>query len=98
MKIVRPTTVKSEAGTMMLLPPAPDKCQECATDHKSDQPCNAQSLFYQMNFKMKNGRYPTWIDAMSHCTDDVKKQWKGLLLSYGVNVDDGQVNPKKAVK
>jgi hypothetical protein len=81
------------SGTMMLLPPAKDKCQVCATDHDSKDPHNAQSLFYQMKFKMENGREASWLDAMSHCDQKIKDAWRDELIKIGVDVDGGKVNP-----
>ncbi len=92
------TTVKTETGTMTLLPPKADKCQECAVDHKPEDPHNAQSLYYHVNFKMKNGRDPSWLDAYAHCTDEMKNHWRTHLMQMGVDVDGGKINPTKAKK
>jgi hypothetical protein len=35
---------------------------------------------------------------MEHCTDDVKEFWKHHLVSLGVDVDAGDVNPKQKRK
>lgn len=71
---------------MILLPPRPDVCQECATQHDPSLPHNAQSLYYQTKFHMQNGRAATWADAMAHCTNDVKERWTKALLEHGVEV------------
>jgi len=78
-----------------LLPPRPDVCQQCATDHEPNFPHNAHSLYYQTKFQMDHGRGATWVDAMGHCTDDMKKIWKELLLSKKINIDAGEIYPKK---
>ncbi len=70
--------VKQNAG--MLLPCAPDVCQECAMDHPHENPHNQQSLYYQMRFHAQHGRWPTWTDAMAHCTEPVRQHWKQALL------------------
>ena len=62
-----------------LLPPPSHLCQVCAVDHEEDQPHNAQSLFYQTQFNMQNGRAATWEDAMVHCSDEVKAAWNEQL-------------------
>lgn len=72
---------------MMLLPPAQNKCQQCAVDHKPEQPHNQQSLFWQYWFYGKKGRWPTWSDAMAHCTDELKQQWTEALKDHGINFD-----------
>lgn len=74
-------------SSMILLPPRPDVCQECAVDHDPRLPHNQQSLYYQMKFKMGHGRGATWNDAMAHCTDDIKERWIEGLKMHGVEVD-----------
>lgn len=73
-------------SSMMLLPPKPDVCQECAVKHDPRLPHNQQSLYYQMKSKMEHGRDATWNDAMAHCTDDVKERWIEGLKIHGVEV------------
>jgi len=69
-----------EGGGMMMLPSAPGTCQWCATKHEPEHPHNQQSLPYQMRFHAINGRWPTWTDAMKHCSEEMKAQWrKGLV-------------------
>jgi hypothetical protein len=69
-----------KANAMTMLPPRPGVCQECAVDHKHDEPHNQQSLYYQMHFHARHGRWPTWTDAMAHCPDDVKAHWRRTLV------------------
>lgn len=71
-----------------LLSPKPDTCQECASKHEPELPHNQQSLFWQYNFYNKNGRWPTWKDAMVHCTPSMQEQWIIELAKYGITVDD----------
>ena len=77
---------KPNLGGFALLPPAPGKCQECAVDHDASQPHNQQSLFYQYHFYGDKGRWPTWADAMAHCSPEVKEQWTKILKEHGVTV------------
>lgn len=67
--------------TMHMLPAAPGKCPECAVDHPPEQPHNAQSLFYQMQFHGAHQRWPTWKDAVAHCSPDVAASWEAHLRS-----------------
>jgi hypothetical protein len=69
-----------------LLPPGPDVCQICAVDHPPELPHNRESLFYQCKFFLDYKRWPTWSDAMAHCSDDIKRQWTEALLKRGVTV------------
>lgn len=61
-------------------------CPECAVAHDPKQPHNRDSLAYQYHFYDKNGRWPTWADAMAHCTDEVKAYWTQALRERGVEV------------
>ncbi|MDE1914698.1 MAG: hypothetical protein KGJ57_17640 [Sphingomonadales bacterium] len=79
--------------TMMLLPPRKGLCQTCATEHEPHLPHNAQSLYYQTKFNMEHGRAPNWIDAMAHCTEEMRAWWTEGLAAEGVDVASGQVNP-----
>jgi hypothetical protein len=82
-----------EQPRMQLLPPAAHLCQECATGHLAAEPHNAQSLFYQMRFKMETGNDPSWLTAMAHCAPEVQAAWKAGLEGMGIDVDAGQINP-----
>lgn len=83
------------AGSMFLLPAKAGTCEMCATTHDPEQPHNAQSLFYGMRFQLEHGRGPTWVDAMAHCDDHVRKIWTDALTNAGVDVAGGAVNPSR---
>lgn len=78
------TAVKVESTPWRLLPPSPEKCQECAVQHDPKQPHNAQSMFYQVKFNMQHHRAPTWLDAMAHCDAETQAHWKRELAARGV--------------
>lgn len=65
----------NQGGGLMLLPPAPGKCQECAVEHDPAQPHNQQSFYYQFKFNAQHGRSPKWADAMAHCTPEMRALW-----------------------
>ncbi len=90
--------IKSGPHSMMLLPPLPHKCQTCATLHEPHLPHNAQSLYYQMKYKMETGKEPNWKTAMSHCSTEMKKIWLAHLKDIGVDVDAGHITPRKKEK
>lgn len=77
---------------MFLIPPSPNVCQQCAVDHSSDQPHNQQSLYWQYWFLGRNGRWPTWVDAMEHCSDEVKEFWIDMLADRGIVVQVVKTN------
>lgn len=60
-----------ESG-LRLLPCRPGVCQACAVDHPVEHPHNKDSMYYQFRFYAAHGRWPTWEDAMAHCTEEVK--------------------------
>ncbi len=74
------------SGTMMLLPPAGDRCQTCAVDHEPEAPHNPDSFYWQVAFNLEHGRVPTWADALEHCAEDVREQWVAILATHGVIV------------
>jgi len=76
-----------QASAMMLLPPRPDVCQECARGHLPEMPHDKQSLYYQTKFNIEHGRGATWADAMAHCSNDVKAAWTKELQKLGVEVE-----------
>lgn len=71
---------------MMLMPPKPGVCQECAVDHDPKLPHNKDSLYYQTKFQMEHGRAATWEDAMAHCSNEMKEYWRNELRKRGVDI------------
>ncbi len=69
-------------------PMKPGQCPDCATVHDQTYPHNQQSMFWQYSFYEKNGRFPTWEDAMAHCTPEMKKVWIASLAERGVVVSN----------
>ena len=80
-------------ATMLMMPAAPGKCEMCGAEHAPELPHNAQSIFYAVRFNQLHGRAPNWIDAMEHCTDEMKEMWIEALADQGVDVLGGEVNP-----
>jgi hypothetical protein len=72
--------------------PQPGQCPECAVFHPPDMPHNQQSMFYQYSFREKHGRWPTWSDALAHCTPHVRQQWIEQLKLHGVTVPEPETN------
>lgn len=65
--------------TGVLIPCVPEVCKECGVNHDLEQPHSKQSPYYQYKFLRDHGRWPTWEDAMSHCTSSVQSWWKKEL-------------------
>ena len=72
---------------MQLLPPGPGTCPICAVQHPPEMPHNAQSLYYQYRFYAARGDWPTWADAMAHCTPAMQAHWRTALRSRGVVIE-----------
>ena len=62
------------------------QCPECAVVHPPEMPHNQQSLFWQYSFREKHGRWPTWADALAHCTPEMRASWVAALAEQGVVV------------
>lgn len=75
--------VSEAKGTTMMMPAKEGTCEWCATAHDPTQPHNNQSMFYQYRFYNEHARWPTWTDAMSHCSDIIQKHWKEELIKLG---------------
>ena len=69
-----------------LMPAKPGTCPECAVAHDPTAPHNQQSLYYQYHFYADHNRWPTWDDAMAHCTKEVQQFWIEELAKHGVTV------------
>lgn len=61
-------------------------CPECAVAHELWMPHDLDSLAYQYGFYDREGRWPTWEDAMAHCDDAVKDRWREALILEGVTL------------
>lgn len=70
----------------ILLPCAHNVCQECAVDHDPKMPHDQQSLYWQYKFYQQNSRWPTWEDALSHCTPEVQDYWRDSLKKRGIMI------------
>jgi len=62
----------------------PGTCTECGIKHDHYLPHDRESLVYQYIFYDQHGRWPTWEDAMAHCTDKVKEYWREALVKRGI--------------
>lgn len=89
-----PPTVKQagdprgKQATWILLPAPPGVCSQCARDHDPDQPHDQQRLHWQYAFYAEHDRWPTWNDAMAHCTPEVQSAWRAALRRRGIEVPE----------
>ena len=66
-------------GAIKILAPVPGRCRVCAGAHKPGEPHERDSLYYQMRFYRENKRFPTWEDAMIHCSEERKNAFRAEL-------------------
>ena len=87
--------LKDKYGIIMLDKNPPGTCPECAFKHASEQPHNRDSLCYQYKFYDRHGRWPTWADAMAHCSPEIKAAWRQGLQERGVDCGEESPNVTK---
>lgn len=68
-----------------VMPPS-QGCPDCGRGHEEWMPHDLQMLVYQYQFRSQHGRWPTWHDAMAHCTEEVKRDWIEGLKHHGLVV------------
>ena len=71
------------SGVFMLGTP-PGTCAECAVAHKPEEMHDNRSLPYQYQFANKHGRWPTWEDAIAHCSPEYKEVAMQFLREQGL--------------
>lgn len=79
---------KDASWTLMPIDTRDGKCSQCAVVHEPDEPHDQHSLAYQYSFYAEHDRWPTWLDAMAHCTDEMRQAWRTELARHGVEVPD----------
>lgn len=76
-----------------VLPPA-HGCPQCGTEHDPGMPHDQPALIYQYWFRSNEARHgrperwPTWVDAMSHCEPQMRAAWILALADHGITVVD----------
>ncbi|UAN54729.1 hypothetical protein KGP26_29715 (plasmid) [Serratia sp. JSRIV002] len=61
----------------------PGCCTACGLKHAPDEPHNLRSMVYQYTFYVEHGRWPTWSDALAHCSDALRQFWITELTARG---------------
>lgn len=85
-------TLDFAGGQMTLLPPSADVCQQCSVKHEPEMPHNQDSLYWQYNFYFEHGRWPTWADALTHCTPQMRDIWIRELAKRGIEVGEVSID------
>jgi hypothetical protein len=75
--------IEQKTTDFMIMPAPAGTCPECAHDHPPELPHNQQRLHYQYTFYAQHGRWPTWADAIAHCSADMQTIWKEELIARG---------------
>lgn len=81
---------KRHLAPFYLLPP-PRGCIECGREHEPGEPHDPQQLQYQYTFYDREGRWPTWNDALQHCSPEVQQVWLAMLREFGVDPDSQEI-------
>ena len=76
------------ADTLKILPPTAAVCPVCADRHDTALPHNRNSLYYHMVYYRRTGTFPSWRDAMSHCSESVQAAWTKKLKESGISIDE----------
>lgn len=74
-------------NVIMLGETPPGTCPMCAVKHDPEQPHNKNSLAYQYKFYDLHGRWPSWMDAMAHCSKEVQDYWASELQKRGEKLE-----------
>jgi hypothetical protein len=85
-----PVVITKTLRDMKILPAPEGTCPICATAHPPEYPHNQRSVFYQYKFYQENGRFPTWADALAHCTPLIRVFFIEALAKRGIIVDERQ--------
>jgi hypothetical protein len=78
---------KSGSGVKTIKPTTPNTCEQCGVSHAAGAPHNKATLQYQYWFFGKHGRWPSWKDAVAHCTPTVRAVELGRLRVLGIDVN-----------
>lgn len=54
-------------------------CTICGEEHPENYPHNALGEVYRKWFLERFGRYPTWDDALEHCSADMRSAFKQTM-------------------
>ncbi len=78
-------------AAMHVLPPE-SGCSECGREHDEGLPHDLQSMVYQYAFRNRTARegderWPTWLDAMAHCTPATRGLWISAMREHGIQLD-----------
>jgi hypothetical protein len=78
--------LEAQQQVLLAMPPESGMCAICGIAHKEDYPHDANSTYYKYFFHILHKRLPTWEDAMSHCSEPMKRIWVEHLESIYVDV------------
>ena len=86
-------TERRTSDFQILAPADPEACKTCAERHEPDQPHNKDRLHYQYTFYSEHGRWPTWKDAVAHCSPEIQAAWEEALRERGAWPKDEEPQP-----
>ena len=81
-------SIYEEPERIAIIPKREGTCPECAVWHDPKMPHLLGSMYYQVHFRQKHGRFPTWADAMAHCAKPMQHEILAWLKEKGVPEED----------
>lgn len=81
-----------DIGKVKIIPRTQGACRVCGVVHSPILPHDRDSLYYQNWFYRKHKRFPTWEDAMSHCSPQIQKKTKEKLRIAEKGENNGRIN------
>ena len=75
-----------DMGEIRITAPVPGSCPVCAKVHEEQEPHDLHSLYYQNQFFKAHKRFPTWADALRHCSPMTQAVWVEKLKKEGYQV------------
>ena len=78
--------MRNGMGEVRITAPVPGTCPVCATKHEEQEPHDLNSLYYQNQFFKAHKRFPTWADALRHCSQMTKTVWVEKLKKAGIEI------------
>lgn len=81
----------AEVRDFKLVPAREGACPICGRypAHEPEQPHDATRLHYKYWFYLQHKRWPTWKDAMAHCTPEMQAVWERDLRERDAWDGDG---------
>ncbi len=82
-----PVTFSAQLWYSVCKPREPETCQMCGRRHFAHQPHDPTSPLYALNFRSTERRWPSWKDAMSHCSPKMQDYLLRMLRKHHMSAE-----------